>query len=180
MSKILSNFALALKKSLPWKFSLYWNIFIIHDFWTTCTCPENIICPENFQSGELPPPRPPPCTPMCMTMHRYHIISASNLCARELCGPIIASHAAIATSRKTCFPQIVLLQYKAKPYLLGFQNLGCHCKILGCHFDTQKRLKKHWTTVELRILSFRVKLFPLKFWWRLNIQTVLLRHSKLR
>jgi len=32
----------------------------------------------------------------------------------------------------------------AKPYL-GFQNLGFHCKILGCHFDTQKRLKKHWT-----------------------------------
>jgi len=43
--------------------------------------------------------------------------------------------------RKTCFLPIVLLQYKAKPYL-GFQNLGRHCKILGCHFDTQKRLKK--------------------------------------
>jgi len=24
--------------------------------------------------------------------------------------------------------------------VLGFQNLGCQCKILGCHFDTQKRL----------------------------------------
>jgi len=23
-------------------------------------------------------------------------------------------------------------------------DLGCHCKILGCNFDTQKRLKKHW------------------------------------
>jgi len=31
-------------------------------------------------------------------------------------------------------------QYKAKPYL-GFQNSGSHYKILGCHFDTQKRLK---------------------------------------
>jgi len=40
----------------------------------------------------------------------------------------------------TCFPQIVLLQYKAMPYL-GFQNLGCHCRNLGCHFDTSKRLK---------------------------------------
>jgi len=50
---------------------------------------------------------------------------------------------AIATCRKICFPQFVLLQYKTKPYL-GFQNLGCHSKILGCHFDTQKRLKKHW------------------------------------
>jgi len=39
--------------------------------------------------------------------------------------------------------QVVLLQYKAKPYL-GFQNLGCHYKMLGCHFDIQKRLKKHW------------------------------------
>ena len=48
---------------------------------------------------------------------------------------------ATATCRKTCLSQIVLLQYKAKPYL-GFQNLGCHCKILGCHFDTHKRLKK--------------------------------------
>jgi len=47
---------------------------------------------------------------------------------------------AVATCRKACFPQIVLLQYKAKPYL-GFQNLGCHCAILGCHFDTQKRVK---------------------------------------
>jgi len=32
---------------------------------------------------------------------------------------------------------------QAKPYL-GFQKLECHCKILGCHFDTQKRLRKHW------------------------------------
>ena len=46
-----------------------------------------------------------------------------------------------ATCRKTCLSQIILLQYKAKPYL-GFQNLGRHSKILGCHFDTQKRLEK--------------------------------------
>jgi len=45
--------------------------------------------------------------------------------------------------QENIFSQIILLQYKAKPYHLGFQNLGCHCKILGCHFDTQKRLKKH-------------------------------------
>ena len=30
---------------------------------------------------------------------------------------------------------------QGKPYL-GFENLGCHCKILGCHSDTQKQLKK--------------------------------------
>jgi len=33
--------------------------------------------------------------------------------------------------------------YKARPYL-GFHNLGFHFKILGCHFDSLKRLKKHW------------------------------------
>ena len=31
---------------------------------------------------------------------------------------------------------------QAKPHF-GIQNLGCHCKFLGCHFDTQKRLKKN-------------------------------------
>jgi len=36
---------------------------------------------------------------------------------------------------------MVSLRYKAKPNL-GFQNLECHCKIIGCRFDTQKRLKK--------------------------------------
>jgi len=25
----------------------------------------------------------------------------------------------------------------------GFQNLRCHCKILGCNFDTQKGRKKN-------------------------------------
>jgi len=49
----------------------------------------------------------------------------------------------IAACRKTYFPQIVLLQDKEKPYF-GFQKLGCHCKNLRCHFDTQKRLKKHF------------------------------------
>ena len=63
-------------------------------------------------------------------------IFASNFCARKLCRPItlLPSVATATCSRKTCFPQIVLLQYKVKSYL-GFQNLGCH-------FDTQKRLKK--------------------------------------
>jgi len=66
-------------------------------------------------------------------------ISASNFCARDLCRPFIASHVAIATCRKACLSQIVLLQLKAKPYL-DFQNWRCHCKILGGHFDNQKRL----------------------------------------
>ena len=59
-------------------------------------------------------------------------IFASNFCDRKLCRqPSVA----IAACRKTCLSQIVLLQYQAKPYL-DFQNLGWHCKILGCHFDT--------------------------------------------
>jgi len=71
-------------------------------------------------------------------------IFVSNFCAGKLCRPItLQPSVAIAMCRKACFPQIVLLQYKAKPHL-GFQNLGCHFKILRCHFDTQKRLKKHW------------------------------------
>jgi len=73
-------------------------------------------------------------------------IFASKLCARKFCLPItLQPSIAIATCRKTCFLQIVLLQGKVKPYL-GLQNLGCHCKILGCHFDTQKRYKKLWAS----------------------------------
>ena len=58
-----------------------------------------------------------------------------------MCRPItLQPFVAITTCRKTCFSQMVLLHYKAKPHL-GFQNLGCHCKILGRHFDTQNGLK---------------------------------------
>ena len=67
----------------------------------------------------------------------------------ENCRPVtLQLSVAIAKFRKTCLSQIVLLQYKAKPYL-RFQNLGCHYKILWCSFDTQKRLKKHchWAQV---------------------------------
>jgi len=46
----------------------------------------------------------------------------------------------IATCRKTYLSQIILLQYKAKPYP-DCQNLWCHCKIVGCHFDTKNGLK---------------------------------------
>jgi len=74
--RILYQLALALKKQLPWNFSLYWlyivyhsgflsNLrlpwkqscpeifncieyifFIIQDFWATCACPANRVCPE--------------------------------------------------------------------------------------------------------------------------------------
>ena len=59
-------------------------------------------------------------------------ILASNFCAWKLCRPItLQPSVAIAMCRKTCLSQIVLLRCKAKPYLA----------FLGCHFDTNKRLK---------------------------------------
>jgi len=79
-----------------------------------------------------------------MTMHRgYSCNFPFQLLRQRIVSayhfiPCCSSH-----MQENMFSQIVLLQYKAKPYLLGFQNLGCHCKILGCHFDTQKRLKNH-------------------------------------
>jgi len=60
---------------------------------------------------------------------------------------------------------------KSKTYL-GFQKLGCHSKILGCHFDTLKRLKK---TLYFMIEFFRsegfantsciVRVDRLHVWW---------------
>jgi len=38
-------------------------------------------------------------------------------------------------------------QGKTISWYLGLQNLGCHCKILGRHFDTQKRLTKNTATI---------------------------------
>jgi len=87
-------------------------------------------------------------TPYCTNLRQYSKrprrggahdnVQISNLqfslptSAPEKCVGLLQPSVAIATCRKTCFPQIVLLEYEAKPYL-GFQSLGCHCKILGCH-----------------------------------------------
>ena len=69
-------------------------------------------------------------------------IFASNFWTRKTCRPItLQPSVAMARCRKTCLSEIVLLQYKAKLYL-GFKNLRCHCKMLGCHFESQKRFKK--------------------------------------
>jgi len=76
-SGFMSNMRLPWKTELPWNFSLYWNIFYhsrylsnlllpwnqslpwnhcieyifftIQNFWATCACPENRVCPESFQ-----------------------------------------------------------------------------------------------------------------------------------
>ena len=86
--RILSKLRLHWKTELPWNFSLYWIcfshsgvlsylrllwkaegalnslcwicIFYFQEFWATCACPENKVCPENFQDrGGGSPPRPP-------------------------------------------------------------------------------------------------------------------------
>ena len=77
-----------------------------------------------------------------MIMSRNHTYNFRfQILCQKFCRPIILQPSvAIARCRKTCFPQIVLLQGKVKPYL-SLQNLVCHCKILRWHFDTQKRLK---------------------------------------
>jgi len=78
----------------------------------------------------------------CAWLHRYPTYNFRfQLLRQKILSPYNIAAACCKTCRKTCLSQIVLLQYKAKSYL-GFQNLGCHCKILGCHFDTQKRLEK--------------------------------------
>ena len=43
--RIFEQLALALKTGFALN-SLYWNMFIIQDFWATCACPENRVCPE--------------------------------------------------------------------------------------------------------------------------------------
>ena len=97
-------------------------------------------------------------------MHSYQTYNfASSFCARKLSRPMtLQPFVAIAMCRRTCFPpQIVLLQYKAKPYP-GFQNLGCHSKIWGCHSDTQKRLKKHCPCVRFSDYGFCHKFIKMR------------------
>ena len=47
---IFEQLMFALKNRIAWKSSLYWNIFVIQEFWVTCACPENRACPEFFQA----------------------------------------------------------------------------------------------------------------------------------
>jgi len=86
---------------------------------------------------------------------------------------------AIATCRKTCLSQVVLLQYKAKPYI-DFQNLGCHCKSLGCHFDTHQRLwKKNWAIIQQFESRTSLVIWFLGIWCILPKQQFFRQHSKL-
>ena len=45
--------------------------FTIQDFWATCACPENRVCPEHFlDCGAADPTGPPPRTPMYTSLLR--------------------------------------------------------------------------------------------------------------
>jgi len=80
-----------------------------------------------------------------MTMHRYHSYNFRFQLPRQR---IVSVHnnAACCNShvQENMLSSNRFTSIQAKPHF-GFQNLGCHCKFLGCHFDTQKRLKKHWS-----------------------------------
>ena len=54
------QFAFALKNRVCSKiFPCIELFFIIQDFWASCACPENRVCPEFFKPGGRPPPWPP-------------------------------------------------------------------------------------------------------------------------
>jgi len=57
-SRFLSNL------HLPWIHCIEYLFFIIQGFWAICACPENGVCPENFQArgAAIPPPRTPMTT----------------------------------------------------------------------------------------------------------------------
>jgi len=55
-----SNLRLPWKQSLSWIHCSEYIFFIIQDFWATCACPENRVCPKNFKDrGAAAPPRAP-------------------------------------------------------------------------------------------------------------------------
>ena len=70
-SGVLSNVRLPWKQRLLWIHCIEYIFFINQDFWATCACPENRVCPEIFQDrggGRLP--RPLPRTPVTLTVSR--------------------------------------------------------------------------------------------------------------
>ena len=59
--RIFEQLALALQNRAALKIFTVLNIFfIIQGFWAICTCPENRVCPENFQARGAAAPPPPP------------------------------------------------------------------------------------------------------------------------
>jgi len=61
---------------------------------------------------------------------RQKIVSAYNIAA--VCCNSHVQEKMVSSNR--------FISIEGKNIYLGFQNLGCHCKILGCHFDTQKNI----------------------------------------
>ena len=79
--QVFEQLALALKTEFALKFFTVLNIyfFIFPDFWATCACPENRVCPEIFQAGGRPPPHPPSYAYVCTCEQQIWL----NLFARE-------------------------------------------------------------------------------------------------
>ena len=67
-SEFLSNLRLPWKTATLKIFTVLKNIFIIQDFWATCACPENRVCPEILQDGGLPPYPPPRLVRVCIKL----------------------------------------------------------------------------------------------------------------
>ena len=95
-----------------------------------------------------------------MTMHRYHTYNFRFQLLRQ---KIMSSYNIAAVCCNSHVQENMLssnrFTSKAKPHL-GFQNLGCHCKILGCHFDTQNGLK-NTGSMQLRTSYFVFFIFEI-------------------
>jgi len=93
-----------------------------------------------------------------VTIFRYHSFNFRfQLMRQRILLSYHCSAVSIATCRKTYFPQFFLLQYKAKSYISGFQNLGCHCKILGCHVTPKEQLKNTYYTTPSKLIHIYCK-----------------------
>ena len=67
-SLFLSILRFPWKQSLPWINCIEYTCFIIQDFWATCACPENRVCPGTFLARGTADT--PPRTPMNIRLRR--------------------------------------------------------------------------------------------------------------
>jgi len=65
-----AQFALALKNGVCREIfhGVEYIFFIIQDFWGTCACPENRVCPEIFQDRGQPPSPTPRLVRLCVVL----------------------------------------------------------------------------------------------------------------
>ena len=90
-----------------------------------------------------------------MTMHRYH---AYHIPFQLLCQKIVSAYDFAAACCNSYVQENMLYSNRFTSIqgktISWFQNLGFYCKIWGCHFDTQKWLKK---TLKWTMSCFRSK-----------------------